>query len=175
QWIDCLRDSGFVGEDLLCAQRDAGSFFCGKRKGFVEGICVQRLRSSQHSRKRLQSHTRDVVHRLLGWKRYPRGLRMTTHQPGALIFSAKAIFHYAMPNLAGGAIFSDLLKEIVVRIKEEAETRTKFIYIKTAPPRPFHVLNAVIQGKCQLLQGCRSRLADVISADRNRVKAWGEL
>ena len=57
-----------------------------------------------------------------------------------------------------------------MRVEEEAEARTEVIYIHATAARPFHILNAVIDGEGQLLQGGRTRLADVVSTDRNRVE-----
>src|SRR5438874_13836610 len=99
---------------------------------------------------------------------------MEAHQPSALVLCAKALFYYLTPNFAGCAVLCDLFKEIVMRVEEEAEPRAKFIHIESAAARPLNVLDTVIQSECQLLQCGRSRLADVITADRNRVESVRE-
>ena len=53
--IDGIGDAGFVGDDLLCAQRDGGGEFGGKRPGFIERIGVQRLRAAENGGERLQA------------------------------------------------------------------------------------------------------------------------
>ena len=135
---------------------------------------MQRLRAAEHRGQRLQGHARDVVHRLLRGQRHSRGLRVKAHQPGALVLRAEAFFHHPIPNLAGRAVFGDLLEEIIVRVEEEAEARTELVHIEAAPARPLDVLDAVIQSERQFLQRGRAGLANVVSADGNRVEAGRE-
>ena len=89
-------------------------------------------------------------------------------------FAPKRSLHHLAPDLAGGAIFGDLLEEIVVRVEEEAESRAEIVDIESAPLRPLHVLDAVVQGERQFLQRGRTGLANVIAADRNGVEARRE-
>src|SRR5215471_18002430 len=83
---------------------------------------------------------------------------MEAHEPCALIFGAETIFHHPVPDLARSAVLGDLLEEIVMRVEEEAEAWAE-------------LFDTVIQRECQFLQRGRSGLADVVSADRNRVEA----
>ena len=53
--IDGVCDAGFVGDDLLRAQRDRRREFGRHRPGFVERIGVQRLRAAENGGQRLQS------------------------------------------------------------------------------------------------------------------------
>src|SRR5207253_692488 len=64
--------------------------------------------------------------------------------------------------------------KVVVGVEEKAQPRTEVVHIEAASARPLHVLHAVVKGECQFLQRGRAGLADVISADRNRVEAWRE-
>ena len=130
------------------------------------------MRAAKHGRERLHCDSRDVVHGLLCGKRYACGLGVEAHEPGALVPRAKAVFHHAIPDFSRGAILRDLFEKIVVRVKEEAQAGTEFIYFQAAAARPFHVLDTVVQGERELLQSGRSRLADMISADRDGVEPW---
>ena len=105
---------------------------------------MQGLRSSKHSGQRLYGNPGNIVPGLLRGQRYSRGLGVEAHQPGARVLGAEAVFHDAIPDLARGAILGDLLEEVVVRVEEEAQARTKLIHIQSAVARPFHVLDAVI-------------------------------
>jgi len=112
---------------------------------------VQRLRASEDGCQRLQGHARDIIHRLLRGQRDSCGLRVETHQASAVVFRAEAIFHQAIPDLARGAVLGDLFKEVVVRVKEEAETRAEVVDVKSAPTRPFDVFDAVVDGEREFL------------------------
>ena len=86
----------------------------------------------------------DIVHGLLRGQGHSRSLRVEAHQSGALVLSAETIFHDPRPDLAGGAVFGDLLKEVVVRVEEEAQPRPELVDIEAPAPRPFHIFNAVV-------------------------------
>ena len=99
---------------------------------------------------------------------------MEAHQPRARILCAEAVPHQSIPNLACSPVLRDLLEEIIVRVEKEAQPWPKLIHFQTPPPRPLHVLHAVIDRECEFLQGGRARLADVVSADGDRVKPRSE-
>src|SRR5882724_6014727 len=42
-------------------------------------------------------------------------------------------------------------QKIVVRVEEEAEPRSEFIYFESAAARPLHIFHAVVKRECQLL------------------------
>ena len=86
-------------------------------------------------------------------------------------FAPKAVFHQPIPDLPRRAVLGDLFEEVVVRVEEEAQARPELVDVQPAPPRPLHVLDAVINRERQLLQRSRAGLANVIAADRNRVEA----
>ena len=65
QWIDCIRHSRLLGDDLLSPKGDLHRFLCGQGQRFVQGIRVQRLGSSQNCGERLKRYPDDVVVRLL--------------------------------------------------------------------------------------------------------------
>src|SRR5581483_12261068 len=99
---------------------------------------------------------------------------MEAHQPRTLVLRAEPVFHHAIPDLAGRAVFRDLFEEIVMSVKEEAEARAKVVDVESAAARPLDVLNSVIQREGQFLQRGRSSFANVISADRDRIEARGK-
>src|ERR1700687_2445384 len=173
--IDRLGNARLEGNDLLGAQCDARGFFGRQGERFVVGVGVQRLRAAEHSRERLQGDTRDVVHRLLRGQRDAGGLRVETHQAGAIVFRAEAILHQAIPDFARGTVFGDLFEKIVVRVEKKAEARAEVVDVKAAAERPLDVFNAVIDGESEFLQRGRSRFANVIAADRDGVEARRKL
>ena len=67
--IDRIRHAGFGRNDLLCPQRQARCFFRRKRKGFIAAVAVERLRSAEDRRHRLNGDPDDVVVGLLSGQR----------------------------------------------------------------------------------------------------------
>jgi hypothetical protein len=152
EWIDGLGNARLEGDDLLGAQGDARGFFGGQGECFVVGVGVQRLRSAEDGGQCLQGDARDVVHRLLRGQRDAGGLGVEAHQAGAIVLRAEAVFHQAIPDLAGGAVLGDLFEEIVVRVEEEAEARAEIVDVESAAARPFDVFDAVVDGEREFLQ-----------------------
>src|SRR5690242_19609688 len=97
---------------------------------------MQGLRTSEHTRQRLDRHAGDVVQRLLCSQGNTGCLRVEAQQPGALVLRSEAVLHQAIPDLARGTIFRDLLEEIVMCVEEEAEARPEFVDIQSTAPRP---------------------------------------
>src|SRR4029077_1055129 len=63
--VDGVGDACFMGDDLLGAQGDERGVLGGKREGFIEGVCVQRLAAAEYGGERLNGDADDVVFRLL--------------------------------------------------------------------------------------------------------------
>src|SRR6267143_657251 len=84
--IDSVCDAGFVGDDLLGAQGNGGGELRRQRPGFIEGICVQRLRATEHRGEGLDRGADNVVVGLLRGQRAAGGLRMKAQRPGARVF-----------------------------------------------------------------------------------------
>src|SRR4029077_3050354 len=99
---------------------------------------------------------------------------MKPQQPTALVPGLEPVLHYLIPDLAGGAVFCDLLEEVVVGVEEKAETRAEVVDIEAAPLRPLYVFDAVVQSESPLLQRGLSCLADVVPADGNGVELGSE-
>jgi hypothetical protein len=82
---------------------------------------------------------------------------------GFRVLSAETLLHDAGPKAAGGAVFCDLLQEIVVRVKEEGKTLAEFIGVKTFFAGCLSISYAVRQCKRHLLNSGAARLPDVIA------------
>ena len=65
QRIHRLRDTGFLSQNLLRAQRQAGRFFTRQHQRLIAAVDVQRLGTPQNGGKGLQSGADQVVFRLL--------------------------------------------------------------------------------------------------------------
>ncbi len=113
---------------------------------------MQRLGSAQDRCHGLQGNTSNVVHGLLRRQRHSRSLGVKAKQPTALVLRFETVLHYLIPDLASGAVFCNLFKEVVVGVEEEAEARAEVIHVEAAPLGPFHIFDAVIQSESQLLQ-----------------------
>src|SRR5205814_6591589 len=100
---------------------------------------------------------------------------MKAHEPSALILVAKAVLHHPIPDFSRGAILGNLFEKVIMSVEEKAQARAEVVHIEPATARPLHILDAVIECECQLLQSSRASLANVISADGNRVEAGSEL
>src|SRR5580765_4388912 len=131
---------------------------------------MQRLRSAEYGGQPLQGDTGNIVQRLLRRERDAGGLRVESHEPAALLLCAKTVFHQPVPDLARGAKFGDLFKEVAVRVEEVTQARAELIDVKPAAARPFNVLNAVIDGEGKLLQRGGTGFTDVIAADGNGIE-----
>src|ERR1035438_10797130 len=99
---------------------------------------------------------------------------MEAHQAGTIVLRAEAVFHQPIPDFAGGAVFCDLFEEVVVRVEEEAETRSEVVDVESASARPFDVFNSVVDGEGELLECSRARFANVI-ADRKSTRLSSHL
>ena len=141
----------------------------GQRQRLIERVCVQRLRSAEHRRERLNGGSDNVVIRLLRRERAAGGLRVEATHPGSGICRPEALFHDARPDFARGAIFGDFFEEVVVGIEKETEAGRKLVHAHARPRYPLHVFDPVAERKGQLLHSRRAGFADVIAADGYRV------
>src|SRR5207302_793487 len=82
--------------------------------------------------------------------------------------------HQPVPDLARGTELGNLLKKVIMAVEEEAQPGAEIVYVQPAAARPFHVLHAVINGECQLLERRGTSFADVVSADGDGVEPGRE-
>ena len=75
-----------------------------------------------------------------------------------------------MPDATCRAVFGNLLEKVAVRVEEKRKLRRKLVDFQSAAQSPFDVLHPVAQRKRQFLNRRRTRLANVIPADRNRIE-----
>src|SRR5687767_1861328 len=94
---------------------------------------------------------------------------MKTKHPGTRVTSSETIARQLRPNASGGAKLRYFFEEVIVCIEKEGNARDERIDLQTSIESGLDVSDRVREGERQLLNRCRSRLADVISADGNRV------
>ena len=157
-----------VSSAMICCVRSAisAASSVGKCESLIVRIGVQRLRAAEHAGEGLDRDAGNVVQRLLNGQRNAGGLRVKTHLHRPRILRTEAFLHRPRPDDAGGAIFGDLFKEIVVGVEEERQPRDEFINIHPAINAVLHILDAVTQREGELLQRGRTGLADVVAGDR---------
>ena len=80
---------------------------------------MQRLRTAENRRQRLNRHSHDVVLGLLSREADAGGLRMEAHEPRPRILGAEGISHLVGPDASGGTVLSDLFKEAIMSIEKE--------------------------------------------------------
>ena len=130
---------------------------------------MERLGSAQNGCQGLKRRPHDVVHRLLGRKRAPRGLRMTAELSRPRIVGAISTRHLPGPKPAGRSELGDFFEEVIVHIKKEGQLRSEAIHRKTGLDPLLHVRQSIVQGKGQLLGRGRTGLPNVVAADTDRV------
>src|ERR1700682_4559590 len=96
---------------------------------------------------------------------------MGAELPASFIAGAITVPHGIRPDFSGRAKFGDLLKEVVVRIEEETETRRETVHRESARDRPLHILHSVPEREGKFLYGCGSGFAYMITANGNWVEA----
>ena len=156
---------------MICCVRSAmpRRFLGRQRQRLVAAVAVQRLRAAEHRRQRLQRDADDVVVGLLRGERAAGGLRVEAQLLRARVRRAEAVAHDARPQPARRAELRDLLEKVVVRVEEERQPLAEPVDVEPGVDRRLHVGDRVREGERDLLHRRRSRLADVIAADRDRV------
>src|SRR5579883_3378397 len=130
---------------------------------------MQRLRSTENGGQGLNRNPNDIVVRLLCRQRAAGSLRMKSQDRGLRISAMESLRHHFVPDLSRGAIFRNLLEQIVMGIEEERKPRREIVNIEAAAKRPFDIFDSIVEREREFLQRRRSRFTDVISADGNRV------
>jgi hypothetical protein len=93
------------------------------------------------------------------------------HPPGLLALRAIGLAHLAGPDPARGAVLGDFLEEVDVGVEEEGKPGGEVVDFEASLDRLLDVGEAVLEGEGELLLRGRSRLANVVSGDRDRVPA----
>ena len=167
--IDGVGHARFGGDHLLGSQRDPRRLFGRERQRLVAPVAVQRLRAAHHRRQRLQRDADDVVVGLLRGQGAAGRLGVEAQLLRARVAGAEPVAHDRGPQPARGAELRDLLEKIVVRVEEEREALAEAIDVEPGVDGRLDVRDRVREREGHLLDGRRSRLADVIPADRDRV------
>src|SRR5439155_11080699 len=103
--------------------------------------------------------------------RDPGRLRVDAAEQRARVSRPETLLHGAGPDAARGPQLCDLLEEVVVDVEEEAEARREIVDVEPCADARLYVLDAVPEREGELLDRGRPGLADVITADRDRVPA----
>ncbi len=130
---------------------------------------MQRLRSAEHARQRLDCGSHDVVERLLGSQRYTGRLCVEAHQPRALVLGAERLAQLSRPDAPRRAVLGDLLEEIDLGVEEERQARCEIVDVEASLDCLLHVGEPVLERKGELLLSGRAGLANVVAGDRDRV------
>ena len=130
---------------------------------------MERLRAAEHARECLDGDASDVVQRLLDGQRDACGLRMKAQLHRPRVFRTEAFLHRLSPNNAGGTVFRDFLKEVVVCVKEERKAGNELIDVHSAIDPVLDIFDAVTERERKFLERGRTGLADVITTDADRV------
>src|SRR5579863_5530231 len=96
---------------------------------------------------------------------------METQGPGARVLRAKPFAHLLLPDAARGAVLGDFLEKIVMRVEKEGKPGREFVHCQAPLDPSLDVLDAISQRECNFLDRGRASLANVITADRDRVES----
>ncbi len=167
--IDRVGDAGLEADDLLRAQRDSRRVLGRQRQRLVAPVGVQRLRAAHDRRHGLHRDADDVVVGLLRRQRAARRLRVEAQLLRPRVGRAEPVLHDPRPQPPRRAELCDLLEEVVVGVEEERQPLAERIDVEARAARRLHIRDRVRERERHLLDRRRSRFADVIPADRNRV------
>ena len=169
--VDRLGDAGFLRDDLLGPQRDAGGLLTRERERLVIGVRMERLRAAEHRGERFDRGPDDVVARLLRSKGRAHRLGVKAQGPRLGTGDGEAFASDPLPDDPRRAELRDLLDERRIRGEEERELPHEGLDRETAGDRGLDVGDRVREGERELLHRVRPGLADVIAGDRDGVPA----
>jgi hypothetical protein len=158
-----------VKDDLLRPDGDLRGEFGRKGERLVEGVRMERLRSAEDGRKRLERHARHVVVRLLGGERDPGRLRVEAELPAFRPPGAVPVPHHLGPDPPRRPVLADLLEEVVVRVEEERQPGRELVHVEPGVDAVPDVLHPVPEREGQLLQCRCPGLSDVVARHGNGV------
>src|SRR5260370_35824772 len=94
---------------------------------------------------------------------------MKAELPRAVILRAIALAHPARPDPASGAELRDLLEEVDVGVEEERQARCEVIDAHPSFDARVDVCHSIGERERELLCGGRTRPAEVVARDGDRV------
>jgi hypothetical protein len=156
--ICCVRSA-------MRAERSLGSASASSN-AFVWIDCA-----SADRRQRLDSHPRDVVLGLLGGQCRAAGLRVEPERLRLRVLDAEALSHDPRPEPPRCSELRHLLEEVVVGVEEERKPLAELVRRKARIDGRLAVGDSIREREGELLNRCRSGLADVVTGDRDRVPA----
>ena len=143
--------------------------FGRQRDGFIEGIRMQGLGTTEHRGERLIGRAHDIVVRILRRQRYAGGLTMRAKHHGLGFFRPETL-HDLRPEKPCSTQLRNLHKEIHADAEEEREPGREVVDSEPARRRGTHVLHAVGERVGQFLHRSGTGLVHVITGDRNRIE-----
>ena len=130
---------------------------------------MQRLRPAEHCRHRLYGHPDDVVVGLLRSQRAACRLGVEAQLLRARVGGAEPVAHDVRPQTPRRPELGDLFEKIVVTVEEERQALSQAVDVEPRVDAGLHIGDRVGQREGNLLHRRRTRLADVIAADGDRV------
>jgi len=131
---------------------------------------VERVGAAEHGRERLERRLAMLFSICCAVSEHPR-LGVEAELQRTLVLGAVLLAHVPRPDAPRGSIFGDLLEEVDVCVEEEGQARRKLVHVEAALDTSLHVGETVGERERQLLRRGAAGLANVISADRDRIPA----
>ena len=97
QWVGATRDTAFVGDDLLRAQRQRGCLFGRQPDRLVVTVGMQALSATEHRSQPLHGGADHVVEWLLSHQARPSRLRVEAQHQALFFLCAEPFFHDGRP------------------------------------------------------------------------------
>ncbi len=93
---------------------------------------MQRLSPPEYGSQGLNGHSDDIVIGLLSHQGNSRGLGVKSEPPGSWISCSEPFFHNLCPDLSSSSEFGNLFEKIVMGVKKEGKSRSKFVDLKSS-------------------------------------------
>src|SRR5262245_34290494 len=112
------RTGASAGASVLASPEPSDTLAAGAPAP-IAGIRMQRLRAAEDSRHGLQRHPDNVIIRLLGGQRAPRGLGVKAQHLRPWLGGVETVAHNPGPQPTRCPEFGDFLQKMVVDIEKE--------------------------------------------------------
>ena len=163
------EEARFLEQDGLCVRGEAHVFLARGGERLVGAVAVRGVRRIHVSQQQLDGGPGEVVLELMRDERAAAGLDVQFETLRALI-RPEDVAHPDGPESAADSGEREVF-DLQATIEEEGETRAEVVHIEAACAEELGVGEAVGERVGGLLHGGRTRLGDVVAADRNRIPA----
>src|SRR3989441_9581983 len=130
---------------------------------------MERLCSTEDACKGLDCNTDNVVVRLLRGQSLTACLGVKSQLARFRIPGFETVLHDPGPDSTRSSELRDLLQEVVPAGKEEGELWSELVYLESPVKSRLHVFDCVCKAEAEFLNRVRARLANVITANADRV------